>query len=468
MTINWPGAAAWRKQAGARSKPRNSNMKNNKYTSAHCNPALVLLALANIYATTASAAMLGTTNAMSNLATNQQSATFLIKSLRLTYGNFDFHPRLSTAIVYNDNINLSGQHPQRDEISQVSPGLQIMGGDTHSLRTYIQESRLYNQFFDVGQINPLWLMAQPVEKWPDKFLFLDYTAVWNNYMHYSANDSLDHRLNALAVWPMAKLVLAFRQEFVDAKEDIFVANTRTEVQHIETALDAGYVINDDLNLGSTWGRQSYAYPNASSLTGYTEWKGLVSVNRNCFDTIRLGLEVAGGEDEITSGRNQQFVQTGILVRYKCSELFSIDGSAGLEYRQFDSGVPNAYNPYAALNVRYQPWDRLYVSADLVRQTIPDLLNNLGYYENSISLALNKEITDRFTLSTKVGYEHDESYSTDSSASSLPVNDYVNLGLVAEYKLEQRVTLQAAYSYYTLTDNTSWERNTIMLKMLLHF
>jgi len=263
-------------------------------------------------------------------------------------------------------------------------------------------------------------------------------------------------------------VLAFRQEFVDAKEDIFVANTRTEVQHIETALDAGYVINDDLNLGSTWGRQSYAYPNASSLTGYTEWKGLVSVNRNCFDTIRLGLEVAGGEDEITSGRNQQFVQTGILVRYKCSELFSIDGSAGLEYRQFDSGVPNAYNPYAALNVRYQPWDRLYVSADLVRQTIPDLLNNLGYYENSISLALNKEITDRFTLSTKVGYEHDESYSTDSSASSLPVNDYVNLGLVAEYKLEQRVTLQAAYSYYTLTDNTSWERNTIMLKMLLHF
>jgi len=84
------------------------------------------------------------------------------------------------------------------------------------------------------------------------------------------------------------------------------------------------------------------------------------------------------------------------------------------------------------------------------------------------LALNKEITDRFTLSTKVGYEHDESYSTDSSASSLPVNDYVNLGLVAEYKLEQRVTLQAAYSYYTLTDNTSWERNTIMLKMLLHF
>ena len=433
-------------------------------------PAPVFMALSALLANSASAQTAAVTNAVTATVATQQPAR-ITRPLSLTYGPFDFHPRLTTAMIYNDNITLATQHAQRDEISQVSPGLQIMGGDTHSLRTYLQESRLYNQFFDVGQVNPLWLMAQPAENWPNKFLFLDYAAVWNNFMHYSANDSLDHRLNAMAVWPMAKLVLGIRQEYVDAKEDIIVANTRTQVQHVSTALDAGYVFNDDLNLDTTWGRESFAYPDTSTLIGYTEWKGVASFNRNCFDTIRLGLEASGGEDVIASGSNQKFVQGGLRVSYKYSELITVDGAAGLEYRQFDSGIPSTDSPYAALNVRYQPWERFYITAGLVRQFIPALTDNHGYYDNGINLTLSKEITDRFSLTTQMGYQYDDNFSTGPGAASLPASDYANLGITAGYKVQQHVTLQLAYNYQSSgiwANKVSWEQNTCMLRLTVRF
>ena len=375
----------------------------------------------------------------------------------LSWGAFDFHPRLRESVVYDDNILFSSRNQQSDAINQLSPGIQVVGGDRSSLRSYVTSSEDLNRPFDLTRLTPSWLVLQPSESWPDKFLLLDYSPRWQKFAHHSANDSLDQFLTANAVWPMSKLVVGVRQDYSDETTILTEALTRSEVEQIHTEVDAGYRLNEKLSVDTAFVRQDVSYPATTNLTGYVEYKGTVSLNRQIFGAYNVSLFFADGMDQVAGvGMDQSFEQMGARLRYQYSQMFSLDGSVGVEDRQFDSGRPDTFSPFFTLGGVYQPWERTYFRLGIARQEAPSLSSGYFYTSTGGYLTLHRDITDRFSLQTDLGYYQTDYTPIQNIANNSKPSDYYSVQLKGKLKLLKNLDAEAYYLFRGsgLSQNTS--------------
>ena len=450
------------------------NKKETRNRSHDRNPRPLLLAtvaLAGMGTSWAVAQEAATDGSQAYYATNRPAWLNPSQSLTLSYGAFDLHPRLRSTTIYDDNILYAAQGRQADVISQVAPGVQILGGDRQTLETYLNRAEDRNQLVNLAQLSPSELVISPPENWPDKFLLLDYSPQWQEFARYSGNDSFDQFLTANGVWPMAKLIVGFQENYSDQKTTIVEAATRSTIQRNESELDACYVLNDKFTVATAFTRSAVDYPDTTNLLGYAEWKGSVSINRQVGPILNVSLVTAGGVDEVSSGQNQQFLQEGVRGRYNYSELFAVDCSLGVEYRQFDSGRSDTFTPYFSLGAVYQPWERTYLRLGLARQQYASLGRGYAYIATGGFLVLHKDITDRFSLRTELDYFKYDYTRTDNAADTSQPSDFYLLKLTADYKLWKHLEARIYYQYSGegLLENTSvLQDNQVGLQAELRF
>ena len=129
--------------------------------------------------------------AYSTNPTNQPAWLNPAQSLSFSYGSFDLHPRLRSTTIYDDNILFAHKGRQQDVISQIAPGIQILGGDRQTLETYLNRAEYWNYALNLASLAASSLVVKPSEDWPDKFLLLDYSPQWQEFGKHSENDSLD-------------------------------------------------------------------------------------------------------------------------------------------------------------------------------------------------------------------------------------------------------------------------------------
>lgn len=394
---------------------------------------------------------------------------------QLSWGAFDFHPHLRTLTVYDDNINFVATGRQMDVINQISPGLQVVGGDRSTLRTYADQDYLLNvdrgYSLNLSRLSTSALIIQSPENWPDKFLVLDYSPQWQFFSHYPGNNSLDQFATANAEWPLAKLVVGFRQDYSDQHTVLVEAARRTEIQQNQTELNAGYQFSDTLSLDTAGRFQDVAYPENSAFMGYTEWKGNLSLNRQIIHDYYVSLVAAGGLDEVTDRQNQQFEQLGGRLRYDYSTLFSVDVAGGAEYRQFDSGRSASVKPYFTLGATYSPSERTRIRLLFARQQSPSLYN--GYYDTTTggSLSVRQNLTDRFMIQADLHYDQTAYERTTRQAGTTNPSDFYSLQFTGMVQLLKSLNAEVFYmfrgqglsqSYSVLQDNQCG------VKFALHF
>ena len=397
-------------------------------------------------------------NSQAAYSTNQPAWLNSAQPLTLSYGAFDLHPRLRSTTIYDDNILFSHSGKRQDVISQVAPGIQILGGDRQTLETELKQAEYWN--YDLNQISlsTSSLIVQPAEGWPNKFLLLDYSPQWQEFGKHSENDSLDQFVTANAVWPMAKLILGVQENYSDQKATIVEASTRSEIQQNHTELDAGYRLNDKFSADTAFVRQEVSYPGTTILQGYTEWKGSISINRLVGPTLNVSWVTAGGLDEIAAGQNQQFVQSGGRARYNYSELFQMDGSLGIEYRKFDTGRADSFTPYFMLGATYRPWERTFFRVGVARQQYASLNNGYFYTSTGGYLTLRRDFTDRFSIWTDLScYSYDYT-STAKVANNANSSDYYSIRLTGDLKLWKHLDSQL---YYQFSGNGIFQNNTVV-------
>lgn len=404
-------------------------------------------------------------NSQAAYPTNQPAWLNPAQPLTLSYGAFDLHPRLRSTTIYDDNILFATKGQQSDVISQIAPGMQILGGDRQTLETYLNWAEKRNYGLNLTQLSPASLVIQPAESWPDKFLLLDYSPQWQEFASHSANDSLDQFVTANGVWPMAKLIVGFQENYSDQKTIVSETATRSAVQQNHSELDACYVLNDKFSVATAFTRDEVDYPESTNLVGYTEWAGSVSLNRQVGATLNVSSVTAGGLDEVVAGQNQQFLQEGLRARYSYSERFGMDGSLGGEYRQYDSGHSATFTPYFSFGAVYQPWERMYLRIGVARKQFASLSRGYAYTSTGGYLTLHKDITDRLSLLTELNYFQYDYTSTDNTSNSSQPTDYYSCKLTADYKLWKHVTVQV---YYVFRGDGLLENSTVLQDNQLGF
>ena len=391
--------------------------------------------------------------------------------LTLSYGSFDLHPRLRSTTIYDDNILFSPKGRQQDIINQVAPGIQILGGDRQTLETYLNRAEYWNYSLNLLKLAPSSLIVDSAENWPGKFVLVDYSPQWQKFGKHTENDSLDQFVVANAVWPMAKLILAVQETYSDQKATVVEASTRSTIQQNHTELNAAYRLNEKFSVDTAFVRQDVQYPGNTNLVGFTEWKGSVSLNRQVGPTLNVSWVSAGGMDEIAAGQNQQFLQSGVRARYNYSELFLVDGSLGVEYRQFDTGRGDTFTPYFTFGASYRPWERTSIRVGIARQQFASL--NQGYFYTSTGgyLTLRRDFTDRFSIWTDLSYFQFDYTPTANVANNSKPSDYYALRLTGDYKLWKHLDSQLYYQFSgngVLQNDTVVQDHQIGLQLTLRF
>jgi len=362
---------------------------------------------------------------------------------QLTWGPFDLHPHLRELVLADDNIAFTAKNQQEDIANDLAGGFRIVGGDRSTLRDYAKR----DYPVDAAALSTSYLIIHPPETWPDKFLVLDYLTQWQAYTRYTGNNSVDQFVAATAEWPMAKLVLGLAENYSDQKTLLISGATRTEVQQNQTEVNAGYRLNEKLSLNTAVDFQDVAYPEAPTLSGYTEGKWTLSANREVAHLFNASVVLAGGLDNVEVGSDQQFVDFGGRIRYEYSELFTVDVSAGGEYRQYDSGIAATLEPYGTLAGTYSPSERTSFTLKFGRQQFPSLYNGYYYTSTGGELIFRKYFTDRFSLQSDLAYyESEYSPTSKGTVNNRNSSDYYAVKIAGKVRLLKYLEAELFYLF----------------------
>ncbi|MGA2246784.1 MAG: hypothetical protein ABSH48_17470 [Verrucomicrobiota bacterium] len=387
---------------------------------------------------------------------------------QLSWGAFDLHPHLRDLVVADDNIGFVPKNQQADIANDLAGGFRLVGGDRSTLRAY---SELDNPV-DAPELSTSYLIIQPPESWPDKFLVVDYLTQWQAYARYTGNNSVDQFVSASAEWPMAKLVTGLAENYSDQKTLLIAGATRAEVQQDQTELNAGYRFNDKCSFNTAVDFQAVAYPESPEFSGYTEGRWSLSANRQIDDLFNASLVASGGLDSVQYGSDQQFEDFGSRIRYEYSELFSLDASAGEEYRQYDSGISSTLKPYCVVGATYSPIDRTTFRLELGRQQFPSLYNGYYYSSTGGDFIFRKYFTDRFLVQSDIAYyEMDYMPTTKGTTGTHNSSDYYALRIAGTVLLLKYLDAELFYLFRGtgLSQNyNSLQENQIGLQMDLRF
>jgi hypothetical protein len=183
----------------------------------------------------------------------------------LRVGPFDIHPRLTTGVMYDDNILISSHNTRSDFIWSVNPAASIVAGDRMAITEYLLNNN------DFMGISPSTYITSGPEVWPGKLLMLDYGPRFNWFTDYSENNSTDQLLKFDALLPMAKLILGVNQGYTRENTGVIEASRRANVETITSSIMGAYQFSEKTSAEMNLRRISTDYEANQGLNGQTDW-----------------------------------------------------------------------------------------------------------------------------------------------------------------------------------------------------
>ena len=320
-------------------------------------------------------------------------------------------PHAALVGYYDDNVNLSRTHQQRDFAIAAEPGTAFGLGD-----------------FRAGQNN---------------FLTLDYTGRLTAYLNNSSADSYEQfaTLRAQLVFAQWRFNTNFHLL------DLTGGNTDSGNLGWHRIYDTEQLANDELSekeclelQGENIVRDYQTGP------GSVEWQGRALYNYRWDPKLTLGGGLAGGILHVQDSGAQTFEQTLLRVFYDPSEKLSFQGLGGLEMRQLPSGedrfipvldLTGDYLPTLGTKVELTGYSKTYSSSEY---------GNQDYTATGVGLSVSQELGARWLLSLKGGYENNSYFYTSMRAPSPRQDNFFYLNPSAEFRLNDYAKIEVFYDY----------------------
>jgi hypothetical protein len=342
-------------------------------------------------------------------ATNQPLATLnpqpstLPTELRL--GPFDIQPRITTGVTYDDNIFILSTNPESDLIWSLQPAFLAVAGDRLAIEDY---RRAYH---DVVRYSPDTFIITESETWPGRTLMVDYGPKFNWFTQHAENDSIDEFLTVNALWPMGKMILGLRQEYVLQNTTIIEAGRRSWQQTIPTALMAGYQFSDKTTAEVNLSHNSVSYEQ-QGLADYSDWNWDNWLNYQYNPVLNMSLGANLGILDVSSQPHQTYETPAVRARYRYGTRVILDGSAGVQMRQYGAGVADTLEPVFSLTAYYQASENSTFHLTGFRRELPSVTSGYDYISTGVSLGFQQQFGDRYFASLAMTY-----YSFDYRATS---------------------------------------------------
>jgi hypothetical protein len=313
------------------------------------------------------------------------------EGFRLKLGVFEVRPLLSSSVVYDDNILIASSNEESDVIFIVSPGVDVGVGDSVEKKesflqlTYSPSFLLYADRTDLNAVNQ---MAGLNGQYGFNRLSLGGGVQWENSFT-TTNRDIGGRVE------QSVLLLSLRAGYKLGERSSLEANGQFLNRDVELGVDARDYV----------GRLWFVYSLTSKLDA--------------------SVGAAFGHLEAADQPGQPYQQLLLRARYESTRKLSFSSSAGVEFRQFDSGRSSRTTPVFDVTGNWQPVDSLLVSLTAYRRvTSSAALVEENFTSTGVSLLGRQRVIGGLSLELSGGYEQaDYSAAGDSSATVGRQDDY---------------------------------------------
>jgi len=353
---------------------------------------------------------------------------------------FQWGVRLTLRGVYDDNILLSHFDRIHDWYVAIEPAITIGYGDSI-----------------VGR--------------GGNYIRLDYAPSIFLYTDHSDDDSIQHLIRLEGQYRFGRLTLGLSQDVqilhgshldsstLDASA-VAVAgsinagvNGRTHVDIYRTTAGASYDLTDKTFLSSEF---HYVVNDFNTLISSDEIYGNLFFNYKYSSKLAFGIGGGGGFNTVDVGPDETFEQGLLRVQYQLTGKISLNATAGVEVRQFDSSdsvgsrgdeVSGVYE----IGAVYQPFDGTVITLRGSSRVLNSaIVANGDYLATNVLLGVRQRLLGRVYLGFTAGYEHAHYFPTINGVGGAASGDdnYYLIEPAVDVMVTRWFTVGAYYLYRT--------------------
>ena len=279
--------------------------------------------------------------------------------------------RSRAGVAYDDNIFISNTNRVGDTILTVTGGVSFIYGD--------------------------WLSKT------ENFLVADYEASGIFYVKNSNQNSLNQIATLMGQYRIERLTTQLRSQY------LYLTGAQRDVGDLTTR----NLINNSLRFTYDASAKTMLFAEGfANLALYKdffnsyEFGAKTGAEYQILQKIRVGPEAVIGFLNVTDSPFQVYEQIRARATYTTTAKLSFEGSAGVEFRQFNSesrtyfvfSLAAEYRPFDSSVISLRGYRTLYGSAGLQGQ---------DFIATGIEFSLSQRFFHRFYLSVATGYENDE-------------------------------------------------------------
>jgi Putative beta-barrel porin 2 len=338
---------------------------------------------------------------------------------------FRYHFTVTVRTVYDDNININSGRPTGDFYTSFEPSVRLSLGDPDS------ESNNILQFVYA----------------PNVVLFANH----------SDADAVQHIIHLEGRRVFGRLTASLSQDIqmlngsdlrsltdTTGREANIDVGARTQQNIYTTKLAASYDLSAKtfLSGGVDYSRNDYA-----TLISSRQLDANLFINYNYSPKLVVGLGTTLGYNETDgSTPTQHFEQINLRATFNPGEKLSLSGSAGFEFRQFESDTRGTYiSPVFDLTASYKPFDGTTISLAGFRRTQNSaVIAGSDFTDTNINFTVQQRFLQRIFLSLSAGYENAVYLSTFSAVDLSRSDDYYYLQVAIDCNITRYLQIGLYY------------------------
>lgn len=366
---------------------------------------------------------------------------------------FRYAFRLALSTVYDDNVSLRGSSSGSDVYFTIEPGVTAGFGDI------------------VGR--------------QSNYVRIDYAPSF--YLHASASEAnaLQHLIRLEGQYVFTRLTTTLSQDvqLLDGSDLNVSTNTGTVVNRVNLDVSA----RTRVNIYVSRALLNYMLSDKSALAlallyNNNDYRTLISSQTVSADfsynyiyspKLSLGAAVSTGYLSVKRGTpNQVFEQFNLRASYQSTGKLAVNGSVGLEARQFEGSSGNHVTPVLELGLLYQPFDGTTISLSANRRVLSSAtLAGQDYTTTGFVGTGRQRFFQRYFLSLTLGYENASYFSASGQADSSREDSYYYVQPSLEFRITETWNVNLFYVHRqnaSSSGNTSFANNQFGLRTSYNF
>lgn len=331
----------------------------------------------------------------------------------LRLGVFEFFPRISASVIYDDNIEIRPTNEEDDLIWAVAPAVSFVASEGGEAAKSI------------------------VIRYSPRFVF---------FTDHDEHNTVGHEGRLAAVWPMARLTLGASQSYSRSESGVTDVGDRIEQRAYNTALTSAYEVSEKTLFQVNAG---LAISEFDDLNGARTYSNNDWFNYQVTTRIRLGLGGAFGYVDVDLGPNQVYEQALARAIYAFTDKVNFQASVGGEWRQYRGDTPASDRFAMVFNVagNYRPVEGTTITLEGHRQNqVSAIFANQNFIATGGSVALRQRMFEKLAGTVVAGYDHADYHASIAGVTATRADDYYSVRVALDVNLRERWTAGVSFLY----------------------